>query len=79
MCAGITMYSPLKQWKATKGTRVGIVGLGGLGTTGIKIAKALGCHVTAISRSRRKEDLVRKIGCDEYSIYIIFSVAKYVH
>lgn len=51
MCAGITMYDPLKRQGAGKGTRVGIVGLGGLGLTGIKIAKILGCQVTAISRA----------------------------
>jgi alcohol dehydrogenase (NADP+) len=38
MCAGITMYDPL------------VFGLGGLGVMGIKLAKALGCTVTAISR-----------------------------
>ena len=50
MCAGVTMFDPLKRQGATEGTRVGIVGLGGLGIMGIKLAKALGCEVTAISR-----------------------------
>ena len=49
LCAGVTMYDPLKK-HATAGMRVGIVGLGGLGVIGIKLAKALGCEVTAISR-----------------------------
>jgi len=51
MCAGVTMYDPLKRQGATAGTRVGIIGLGGLGLTGIKIAKLMGCTVTAISRT----------------------------
>jgi len=41
------MYDPLKKHGATVGTRVGVIGLGGLGTMGIKLAKALGCTVTA--------------------------------
>jgi len=66
MCAGITMYDPLRALKAKAGTSVGIAGLGGLGMLGIKIAKAMGCKVTAISRSRRKEALARKAGADVF-------------
>ena len=41
LCAGITMYSPLKYWGAAgdKKMTVGVVGIGGLGTMGIKLAK----------------------------------------
>jgi len=48
MCAGITMYTPLKHWgmkaagEAGKVKTVGVVGLGGLGTMGVKLAKAMG-------------------------------------
>ena len=46
LCAGITMYSPLKNWGADKGKKtVGIIGIGGLGTMGIKLAKALGNEI----------------------------------
>jgi len=62
MCAGITMYDPLMKQGAKQGTRVGIVGLGGLGVMGIKLAKALGCKVTAISRSKGKEQLALECG-----------------
>ena len=55
LCAGITMYSPLKHWGADKGKKtVGIIGIGGLGTMGIKLAKALGNEVMAISSSPNK-------------------------
>ena len=37
LCAGITLYSPLKHWGAGQGTRVAIVGLSGLGHTGVKL------------------------------------------
>ena len=61
LCAGITMYSPLKHWGYTTGEKktVGIVGVGGLGTMGIKIANALGHHVVAISTSANKEILAK--------------------
>lgn len=68
MCAGITMYDPLKAHGAKKGTRVAIVGLGGLGVMGIKLAKALGCTVTAISRSKKKEEFAMSNGADAFLI-----------
>ena len=46
LCAGITLFDPLKHWGALKGgLRVGIAGLGGLGLMGVKLAKAMGNHV----------------------------------
>ncbi|MGG8405546.1 NAD(P)-dependent alcohol dehydrogenase, partial [Streptomyces sp. 12297] len=42
LCAGITLYSPLRHWQAGPGKKVAIVGLGGLGHMGVKIAAALG-------------------------------------
>ena len=56
LCAGITMYSPINHWGASKGGKtVGIMGVGGLGTMGIKIAKACGNKVVAISSSDKKK------------------------
>jgi len=55
LCAGITTYSPLRTWKVTKGSRVGVIGLGGLGHMAVKLAHAMGAEVTAISRSTAKE------------------------
>jgi len=67
MCAGITMYDPLvKLGAADAPKRVGIVGLGGLGVMGIKLAKALGCTVTAISRSSNKEKFAKSHGADTF-------------
>jgi uncharacterized zinc-type alcohol dehydrogenase-like protein len=65
-CAGITLYSPLKHWKAGPGKRVGIVGLGGLGHVGVQIAKALGAHVTVFDLSPAKRDDAIRLGADEY-------------
>ncbi|MDA2965604.1 MAG: alcohol dehydrogenase catalytic domain-containing protein, partial [Actinomycetota bacterium] len=46
MCAGITLYSPLKNWMAGPGKKVGVMGLGGLGHMGVKFSHALGAETT---------------------------------
>lgn len=65
LCAGITMWSPLRHWKAAAGMRVGIVGIGGLGHMGIKLAHALGCHVVAFTTSESKRSDALELGADE--------------
>lgn len=64
LCAGITMWEPLKVWNVGPGTRVGIVGLGGLGHVGVKLAHALGARVTVFTTSPGKEDAARALGAD---------------
>lgn len=68
LCAGITMYSPLENWGFTKGEKrtVGIVGIGGLGTMGVKLARALGHDVVAISTSANKEAMARQKGATHF-------------
>jgi uncharacterized zinc-type alcohol dehydrogenase-like protein len=66
LCAGITLYSPLKHWGAGPGRRVAIVGMGGLGHMGVKIAHALGAEVTVLSQSLSKEADGRRFGADHY-------------
>ena len=69
LCAGITMYDPLKHWGATAGNKtVGIIGIGGLGTMGIKLAKAMGNRVIAISTSSGKEAMAKEKGADAFVI-----------
>ena len=62
LCAGITCWTPLKDWNVGKGTRVGVAGLGGLGHMGVKLAAALGAEVTMITTSPSKGDDARKLG-----------------
>jgi len=62
LCAGITLYSPLRHWNAGPGTRVGVVGLGGLGHMGVKFAHALGCDVTVFTRTTAKADDALRMG-----------------
>ena len=66
MCAGVTLYDPLKRYGAGAGSHVAIVGLGGLGQMGVRIAKAMGCHVTAISRLEAKRSLAQDCGADAF-------------
>jgi alcohol dehydrogenase (NADP+) len=66
LCAGITLYSPLKHWNAGPGKRVAIVGLGGLGHMGVKLAHALGADVTVLSQSQKKQDDAKRLGADHY-------------
>jgi uncharacterized zinc-type alcohol dehydrogenase-like protein len=68
LCAGITLYSPLKHWNARAGIKVGIVGLGGLGHMGVKFAKALGANVTVFSHSPKKEGDALAMGADRFVV-----------
>ncbi len=68
LCAGITTYSPLRHWGATKGKKVGIVGLGGLGHMGVKFAHAFGCHTVLFTTSESKVADGKKMGADEVVI-----------
>ena len=65
LCAGITTYSPLKNWKVGSGQRVGIIGLGGLGHMGVKFAHAMGAHVVMITTSPEKGADAKKLGANE--------------
>jgi uncharacterized zinc-type alcohol dehydrogenase-like protein len=66
MCAGITLYSPLRHWGAGPGKRVGIIGLGGLGHMGVKFAHAMGANVTVFSHSEKKKSDALAMGADEF-------------
>jgi uncharacterized zinc-type alcohol dehydrogenase-like protein len=66
LCAGITLYSPLKHWKAGKGSKVAVVGLGGLGHMGVKLAHAMGCEVTVLSQSLKKQADGKLLGADHF-------------
>ena len=68
LCAGITLYSPLKNWGAGKGKKVGVIGLGGLGHMGVKFAVALGAHTTVFSHSPNKEGDAKAMGANEFVV-----------
>jgi alcohol dehydrogenase (NADP+) len=66
LCAGITLYSPLKHWNAGPGKKVAILGMGGLGHMGVKIAHALGAEVTVLSQTLSKQQDGLRLGADHY-------------
>jgi uncharacterized zinc-type alcohol dehydrogenase-like protein len=67
-CAGITLYSPLRHWKAGPGKRVAILGFGGLGHVGVQIAKALGAHTTVLELSAAKREDALRLGADDFRL-----------
>jgi len=68
LCAGITVYSPLKYFGlAEPGKNIGVVGLGGLGHVAVKFAKAFGAKVTVISTSiGKKDEALKHLGADSF-------------
>ncbi|WP_040793641.1 NAD(P)-dependent alcohol dehydrogenase [Nocardia paucivorans] len=62
MCAGISVWEPLRAAAVGPGSRVAVAGLGGLGHIAVKFAAALGAEVTVLSRSADKEQDARSLG-----------------
>ena len=68
MCAGITVYSPMKHWRLGQGDVLGVAGIGGLGHMAIQFGKVLGAKVIAFTRSESKKDEIFEMGADEVVI-----------
>ncbi|MDQ7840818.1 MAG: NAD(P)-dependent alcohol dehydrogenase [bacterium] len=68
MCAGITVYSPLRSYAAQPAQRIGIIGVGGLGHLALQLARALGYEVTAISSSPEKKEQALAFGADHFIV-----------
>jgi alcohol dehydrogenase (NADP+) len=66
LCAGITLFSPLRHWKAGADTRLAIIGLGGLGHVGVKLGAAMGADVTVLSQSLKKMEDGLRLGAKHY-------------
>jgi alcohol/geraniol dehydrogenase (NADP+) len=66
LCAGITVYSPLRNHGVRPSSRVGVIGIGGLGHLGIQFAKAFGAEVTAFSTSKDKEEEAKELGAHNF-------------
>ncbi len=68
MCAGITVYSPLRSYAAQKGKKIGVIGVGGLGHLALQFARALNYEVTAISSSPDKKEQALAFGADHFMV-----------
>ncbi len=66
LCAGVTLFSPLRHWKAGPDTRLAIIGLGGLGHMGVKLGAAMGAPVTVLSQSLKKMEDGLRLGAGNY-------------
>lgn len=66
LCAGITLYSPLKRWQAGPGKRVAILGMGGLGHMGVKLGHAMGAEVSVLSQTLSKQKDGLAFGASHY-------------
>ena len=68
LCAGITTYSPLRNWKVGKGHKLAVVGLGGLGHMGVKFGVAFGAEVTILSTSESKREAAKALGAHHFVV-----------
>lgn len=68
LCAGITTYSPLRNWKFGKGHQLAVVGLGGLGHMGVKFGVAFGAEVSILSTSPSKKDAAKDLGAQHFVV-----------
>ncbi|KAH8968502.1 hypothetical protein BDL97_03G131000, partial [Sphagnum fallax] len=70
LCAGITVYSPMKYHQMdVPGKHFGVVGLGGVGHMAVKFGKAFGMKVTVFSRSASKENEAQEVlGADNFIV-----------
>jgi uncharacterized zinc-type alcohol dehydrogenase-like protein len=66
LCAGITVYNPIRTLGVYPGSRVGILGIGGLGHLGIQFARVFGAEVTAFSSSADKEEEAHSLGAHHF-------------
>lgn len=64
LCAGITVYNPLKRY-FKKGDKVGIIGIGGLGHLAIQIANKMGMEVYGFTTSEDKCQFIKDLGAKD--------------
>jgi uncharacterized zinc-type alcohol dehydrogenase-like protein len=66
LCAGITVYNPLRSHGVSPASRVGVIGIGGLGHLAVQFARVFGAEVTAFSTSAAKEAEARSMGAHRF-------------
>ena len=66
LCAGVTLFSPLRHYNVGPGKKVAIIGMGGLGHLGVKIGSAMGADITVLSQTLSKKEDGLKLGAKEY-------------
>lgn len=66
LCAGVTVYTPMRTYGVSPASHVGVIGIGGLGHIALQFANAFGAEVTALSSSHGKEEEARSFGAHHY-------------
>ncbi|KAI3632348.1 hypothetical protein MIR68_009454 [Amoeboaphelidium protococcarum] len=62
LCAGTTVFNPLKRFGAGASKKVGVVGIGGLGHLAVQFASKMGAEVVCVSHSANKREECKKLG-----------------
>jgi uncharacterized zinc-type alcohol dehydrogenase-like protein len=78
MCAGITVYSPLRRFDAGPGMEVAVAGFGGLGHMAVKFALAMGAKVSVLSHTPGKRSDAQRLGAKTFIDTREGSFHKYV-
>lgn len=66
LCAGVTVYAPIKRWLKRNG-KAAVIGIGGLGHLAVMYAAKLGMEVTAFSSTLEKKDFIHGLGATAVS------------
>ena len=76
LCAGVTVFAPLRRAGNLAGKVVAVAGIGGLGHLGVRMAAAMGARVVAILEEEERSDVVRRLGAREIILSRTESVGK---
>lgn len=66
MCAGTTVWSPIRHHGVKAGMETAVLGVGGLGHLAVQFLAKMGTQVTGLSTTRSKEEETRKLGATDF-------------
>eukprot|EP00877_Chromochloris_zofingiensis_P014230 jgi/Chrzof1/9060/Cz03g34180.t1 len=69
LCAGLTVYAPLRKHITKANQKVAIVGVGGLGHLAIQYANKMGAQVTGIDIDATKEAEANQLGAHNFTLF----------
>ena len=66
MCAGTTVWSPIRHYGVRAGMETAVLGVGGLGHLAVQFLAKMGTQVTGLSTTRSKEQQTRELGATDF-------------
>ncbi|MGB7417365.1 MAG: NAD(P)-dependent alcohol dehydrogenase [Thermosynechococcaceae cyanobacterium] len=66
MCAGTTVWSPIRHHGVRPGMETAVLGVGGLGHLAVQFLAKMGTQVTGLSTTRSKEQQTRDLGATNF-------------